>query len=1699
MEEQPNINKTIHKYRWLRRLARVILGVLIFFILLVLFVRSPWGQNVIVQQGVNYVKGKTGTEVQIEKAFITFDGNVVIDGVFLADEKGDTLLYSNHLEANLSFMPLIKGTGFTLNNATWDGLTAHIYRDNITDGFNYQFLIDAFVVEGTTTTSKPFQLKLGTADLANFDVSFNDRVNQLDAHLKFEEFHLKMNTLDLENMIVKVDDVYLKNANSYYHNNSIASDIELSKMVTPNDAVLSSDEIKDDSNDSPLPKISVGNLRFDDVKLNYTSVVDGIAVNTSLSYFETAIAKADIAASDYKVNFVNLKDSEVFVNTQTANKTPDIATTGTTTAFTWPDLSLQVKNLNFQNNLIDYRVDGALPEEGVFNTNAIAVNNLDLQSSVLEYENKSAIVHIENIQFAEAGGLGLKQLQLKLTINDNKLVLNDLKTQINKNKLRGGVTVNYSSMDAFIKAPEKSSFDARIPRYEFYLNDLYRFLPYLRNNLYVRALVRKPVTGSLKAKGTLDKIDIPNLLVNWGTETAIIATGTVSNPTSIETINVDLPNLKMRSTRDNMLQFVNEEDLGFLLPQRISLNANIAGSTKQAIINALFTTTDGNLKVDGSFNNDATISFDAIASAQNLKLSHLLQKPELGDLTITINASGSGTELTNLDGTIDATINSFSYNDYPLKEIPVKGSFKNGKGMITSSYKDKNIEVSLESNLILENDIANATATIDIDGIDLQAFKVTSRNVRAGGQITASFKGNDTNYDLSSSIANGIAVYDNQSFLLGDVSLKAFARPDTTSVDIKNKMLNLQLRSNTDPARLITAIQRHIDRYLTKTVATDSIAPVVMNIKGSLTPAPILRSVIFPDLQALDTLKLAVDFNERNRKLDADIAIPYLKYANSEVDSLLITSRSDAQNLKFDFGFKSLTSGILNVERTEFTGIVEKNQLGLEFTSYDNTEKLIHIASTLSRKRTDNNIQNLELRVLVDDLILNKQNWTISKENIASYGDGKLAFNNFKIANGDQSIVFDSQLPENSKEHLGIIFNNFELQNILGILNLKEPLAAGIINGQVVLEDIFNKMGIIANLSIKDLKAMKVPLGKLTLDAQSAAGDQYLVDLKVNGDLIDLAVDGSYTASRKDALLDMQLALNKLELKMLSDIAPQFFKNGKGAIAGNFKLTGTTAAPIYDGVLNFKNAGITPVRLDTPFNIVKESVVINNDGVILDSFTVQDVNNNNIVANGTIGTTALLDPTFDLTINADNFTVLDATAADNELYYGKATFTASATVKGDLTLPIVQVELTVNKDTDVYYVMPAKELEIVQRDGIVQFVNKEDPDDILTRTEEESATLTGFDITANIKVGNKAFVNIIVDPATGDNLRVAGNGDLRFNLYPNGRMALAGRYEINEGHYELSLYEIVSRRFELAKGGSISWTGDPYDANLDVSAIYKIDTSASALMASQTSGASPTTKEKFRQVLPFLVYLNVGGELLQPEISFRLDLPEEEQGAIGGQVYGRLQQLNTQDQELNKQVFSLLVLNKFFPISGADGSTGGTAAIARDNLNQALSDQLNQYGGKLLGNTGIDLNFGVNSFTDYQGAAPQDRTQLDIAASKKLFNDRLIVSVGSEVDIQGSAPNGEETPVLGNVSLEYFLTETGKWRLKGFRRNQFDNVIDGQLVISGLSLIFSREFNEFSNLFKTTIEEQAAKEERQKEKLKARKEEELRKENDDTK
>jgi hypothetical protein len=676
-----------------------------------------------------------------------------------------------------------------------------------------------------------------------------------------------------------------------------------------------------------------------------------------------------------------------------------------------------------------------------------------------------------------------------------------------------------------------------------------------------------------------------------------------------------------------------------------------------------------------------------------------------------------------------------------------------------------------------------------------------------------------------------------------------------------------------------------------------------------------------------------------------------------------------------------------------------------------------------------------------------------------------MVFNDFKMSKENQSIEITDKLPEISKDHIAIDFKGFKLSEFLSYLNPGNNLATGNLNGNFIIEEPFQKTGIVADLKISELQFMNVDLGTLAIDAKPLENNSYDFKASMKGGEIDLDFYGDYLASQDEAILDFNLDINQFNMKALTGFSQGEITETDGSFSGNFKLYGTTKEPKYKGALNFTDADFKVAMFNSAFTLNNETLNISNSGLSMNNFTIQDENKNTFVMSGEIGTKSYINPTFNLEVKANNFQVMNATKEDNNFLYGKASFNGSAKITGDLQIPKVNMDLSVTSDTDITYVLPSATVNIEERDGVVVFVNRENPDDILTRNKEKTATILGLDVKALLKISKEASVTIIINETTGDNFKVSGEGDFNFAMRPNGTMTLSGVYDVLSGHYELNLYNIVNRKFSLVPGSRVTWSGDPFDAKLDVKALYEVDTSASSLMAPVYSGSDPAIKNKFREKLPFYVYLNIDGELMEPKIGFKLDMPEDEQGAIGGQVYGRVQQINNQEDELNRQVFSLLVLNTFYPDSGSDGSSGGMASIARDNLNDAVADQLNAFSDKLLGNTGLELDFGLNSFTDYQGSSPQNRTQLDIAAKKKLFNNRVIVSVGSEVDIEGSGTAGEETPIIGNVSVEYLLTETGRYRLKGFSRNEFENVIDGQIIVSGIALIFTQEFNKYSELW----------------------------------
>jgi hypothetical protein len=111
---------------------------------------------------------------------------------------------------------------------------------------------------------------------------------------------------------------------------------------------------------------------------------------------------------------------------------------------------------------------------------------------------------------------------------------------------------------------------------------------------------------------------------------------------------------------------------------------------------------------------------------------------------------------------------------------------------------------------------------------------------------------------------------------------------------------------------------------------------------------------------------------------------------------------------------------------------------------------------------------------------------------------------------------------------------------------------------------------------------------------------------------------------------------------------------------------------------------------------------------------------------------------------------------------------------------------------------------------------------------------------------------------------------------------------------------------------------------------------------------------------------------------------------------------------------------------------------------------------------GVELNFDIQSYDDYQTGTAQGRTQVGLGVKKQLFNERLSVQLGGAVDVEGDrAKQNSASEITSDVTVEYRLTKDGAYILKGFRQNQYEGAIEGQLVETGVGVLYVKDFDKW--------------------------------------
>ncbi|WP_289227642.1 translocation/assembly module TamB domain-containing protein [Parabacteroides goldsteinii] len=243
----------------------------------------------------------------------------------------------------------------------------------------------------------------------------------------------------------------------------------------------------------------------------------------------------------------------------------------------------------------------------------------------------------------------------------------------------------------------------------------------------------------------------------------------------------------------------------------------------------------------------------------------------------------------------------------------------------------------------------------------------------------------------------------------------------------------------------------------------------------------------------------------------------------------------------------------------------------------------------------------------------------------------------------------------------------------------------------------------------------------------------------------------------------------------------------------------------------------------------------------------------------------------------------------------------------------------------------------------------------------------------------------------------------------------------------------------------MAFHGDPYNAQLDINAVYQVNANLSDLDESFLQD-----KDLNRTNVPVQALLMVKGDMRQPDIKFDLLFP-----TLNEDIYRKVHSIVSTEDMMNRQIIYLLALNRFYTPDYVASTTKGSEVFAV--ASSTISSQLSSMLGKLSDHWSIapNLRSDRGDFSD---------VEVDVALSSRLLNNRLLFN-GSF----GYRNNTyqQKNDFVGEFDLEYKLTPSGEIRLKAYNHaNDMYKYLNGALTTQGVGVMFKKDFSHLSEFFR---------------------------------
>jgi hypothetical protein len=1339
------------------------------------------------------------------------------------------------------------------------------------------------------------------------------------------------------------------------------------------------------------------------------------------------------------------------------------ASKDTTTHPPGPKWDFKVAALTMNNIFFSYRnehdTSAYVPE--VINFTNMRIHNINGHISDILFQGDTLRATIENLTAKEESGFFLEKFSCYVKLSSKKMELNALKIETPNTDLATDLIFKYSRFNDFNDAVNKLNMSATFKKSTVCFDDIAYFAHGLKG-------MTNCFTLSGDYNGTVTHLKGRNMYLEWGKISSFEGDATLDGLPDIQKthINVDIAKLvTSKSDVESLPRLPFSERKNIQLPENIvylktvQVKGKFDGYVSNFTATGTFSTAIGNLaaslnlRIDTA-NNNLTY-YKGVLQTEAFNLGTFWQNSNLGPITSSVTIEGKGLSRSNADAKLNGAVTGFDFKGYDYTNIKLGAEIRKGFFSGILDANDPNLQMNFDGNVDIASKVHkyNFEATIQKANLVKTNFiHDTTGQIILSTHVRVALTGNtldSTDGDVQADSTK--LAYHKSNYHLKYLDLKTTHSGETHTINVSSDYADANLTGHFAITHINECVQNLLSSYIPslfteekhKKGKKNNYHNYALNLHFNENTG--LTNLFIPGLIIAKGTTLNGTYKESTSDVTLNLNSSLVQWTGKRFKDVRVEGTGDHSKMNLKVSCDTLfMSDSVYAAAFALTSYISRDTTHYTIKWNNDTANYADIPGYIAfPNKTDIYFK------LVDPIIsLGDSLWQSNSSNTVIIDTSGITAKDFEFYHTQQSIAIEGKVSKHKKDAIVCTFKKLNLEDV----KLGGPTKLqGTVDGTASVASLYSAHPFFSGfLNFSNLRLNKQSLGDGSVNCYWDNSAQAIaMNGQLNtGDVKSLYFVGDYY-DRDSNNLSMDVTLQSFPVKIFEPYIKDYSSAFEGGLSGNAHISGNLNRPQFSGDIIANISRFKMDYLNANYHSSAIYITISPDTFRIRPSTVLDERRDSAVASGILTHNHFKNFKLNFNIDAKNFMCLNTNESNNSLYYGTGFATGNVQLYGPLDNVHLDASITTEKGT--MFNIPLGNASEVDQSDIIRFVSKKDT----VHKKKQGGyrvNLNGFQMNLIVHVTNDATAKLIFAEKIGNILQGTGTGTLQMGMSPQNDFWIKGEYRITDGTYDYTFRNVFSKKFALEEGGTIDWSGDPYNADIDINAIYKLRTTLEPLQSLLPATDTNVLKKTF----PVYCDMNLSGKLLSPNIKFSIELPTADQGTqdvINGY-------LASNPNEMYRQVGSLLVIKSFLPIEGGtNGASPNAALFAGISSSELLSDELSN----MLSSISNKFNVGIN----YQAGTTPNNNELQVMFSTQLFNDRVTINsdVGTVNNIQNQYENTNN--IVGEVTVEYKLSKDGKLKVKGF--NVANDNTTPTLIYSpytqGIGLSYRESFNNFGDLW----------------------------------